>query len=197
VGRSQIIVERPAETRLVRIHRRIHDVLHFPGDGQGRFDAPQSEFGTCYFGDTLACSFLEALIRGSRHRVVARADIEVRAVATLRLVRSLRLFMLHSEGLVLRGLPADFPHRDPYTECQNLAVEVWHERGVDGIEYRCRWDDSLLCTALFDRARDALRLPGESVPLYDLARLRPVLRTYEIGVVLTAAPASAGDQRGG
>jgi hypothetical protein len=43
--------------------------------------------------------------------------------------------MLHSEGLVLRGLPADFPHRDPYTECQKLAVEVWHERGVDGIEF--------------------------------------------------------------
>ena len=183
MGRSQIIVERPAETRLVRIHRRIHDVLYFAVDGRGRFDAPQGDFGTCYFGDSLACSFLETLIRGSRHRVVARADIEARAVATFTVARPLRLFMLHSEGLVLRGLPADFPHREPYTECQKLAIDVWQERDVDGIEYRCRWDDSLLCTALFDRARDALRLPGESVPLYELARLRPVLRTYGIGMI--------------
>lgn len=84
---------------------------------------------------------------------------------------------------MLRGLPADFPHRELYTECQGLALEVWRERAVDGIEYRRRWEDSLLCTALFDRARDALRPPRESFPLYDLARLRPVLRTYDIGMI--------------
>ncbi|MBV9109875.1 MAG: RES family NAD+ phosphorylase [Gemmatimonadetes bacterium] len=76
------------------------------------------------------------------------------------------------------------PHGFPYAECQALALAVWeHADGVDGIEYRSRWDDSRLCIALFDRAADAVGAPGPAHPLDTPALVRPILRHYGIGAV--------------
>lgn len=126
---------------------------------------------------------METLVRGSPVRVVARFALAARFATPLALTRPARLLRLHSDGLVALRLPVDAPHREPYRECQDLALETWrHPEALDGIEYRSRWDDARLCMALFDRVADLLA-PGAPVPLDDLGGIRPILHRYDIRVV--------------
>ena len=71
-----LTVGRPEGSTLVRIHRRHRAALHFNRSPEGRFNAQAEEFGVCYFGDTLACAFLETLVRGSNFRVIPRKALE-------------------------------------------------------------------------------------------------------------------------
>jgi len=178
-----IIVERPGGWTLIRIHHRTHDPLYFSRQDEGRFNAPHGEFGVCYFGDTLASALLETLIRSSKYLVVPRRELATRFATTFELSRPVRLLQLHSAGLVTLRLSAAFPHAVPYGECQSLSAEICNRQDVDGIEYRCCWDDSLFCVALFDRAPDSLRVIGDPIPLDDLHHIRPVLKAYDIGVI--------------
>ena len=171
---------------LWRIHGRAHDPLHFGTGGLNRFDAPEGVFGVCYLGDSLEVSFLEVFVRGSRHRMVHRNDLRTRSASAFRVLKACRLLRLHSEGLVALGLPADMPHSEPYTACQALALAVHrHAAGVDGIEYRSRWDDRRLCVAIFDRTEARIDpAPIRTVRLDDLAALQPILHAYDIRVII-------------
>ncbi|HKP76533.1 MAG TPA: hypothetical protein VJT67_13475, partial [Longimicrobiaceae bacterium] len=105
------------------------------------------------------------------------------AAAAIPPTRELRIVRLHSDGLVQLSLSADAPHAVPYAGCQRLSHALWaHPDEIDGIEYRSRWDDSLFCVALFDRAGEALDTDQPSLPLDSPVIIRPVLRHYGIGV---------------
>ncbi len=178
------IVELPAGTELYRIHLRSYSAVWFDRGNTYRFNAPAGEYGMCYLGDSLEVAFLETLLRGAPIRVVSRAALAARFATALPLARSVRLVQLHSRGLVALRLSADVPHREPYQECQRLALSLWqHREEVDGIEYRSRWDDSRLCVALFDRAATALGAATTATPLDDLGRVRPLLRHYRVRVI--------------
>ena len=178
----------PAGTPLWRIHRRAHGPVWFgpaPGDPPThRFDAPGGEYRACYFGDSPEVAFVETVVRGNSARVVPLSDLRARCATPVPLARDLRVVRLHSDGLVRLALPADVPHAVPYDRCQALALELWgHADGLDGIEYRSRWDDGRLCLALLDRASGALGPAGPSVALDDPTFVRPILRLYGIGIV--------------
>ncbi|CAN5763843.1 RES family NAD+ phosphorylase [soil metagenome] len=177
------LVRRAAGQVYWRLHERRHGALYFDRRPNGRFNAPAGEYGTCYLADSLGASFLETLVRGSRHRVIPRARLEVRTATTIELLAEVRLFRFHSDALPRLGASAGLPHAAVYEECQQIALAVWqHPEGVDGIEYRSRWDDSRLCAAIFDRAATKLH-PAASRPLDDLTLVRPVLHRYDIGIV--------------
>jgi hypothetical protein len=181
------IARLPAGVELWRIHSHAHGPLWFgPAPGrppQNRFDAPAGEFRVCYFGESLGAAFVETMVRGRARLMVALAELRARAATAVPLHREIRLVRLHSDGLVRLSFSAATPHADTYAECQRLARALWdHPDGIDGIEYRSRWDDSLLCVVLFDRASDALASPSPSLRLDSPALLRPVLRHYGIGV---------------
>jgi hypothetical protein len=177
----------PAETKLWRVHQAAFGPLWFgPAHGQpprNRFDAPAGEFRVCYFGEELEGAFVETLMRGRARRLVRLSELKERAASVVPVTREIRLARVHSDGLVHLALSAGVPHAEPYDDCHALALDVWrHVHGVDGIEYRSRWDDSRLCVALFDRAGDALGSP-HTRPLGSPSLVRPVLRHYGIGVV--------------
>lgn len=177
----------PAERELWRIHSRMHEPVWFgPAQGrppQNRFDAPGGEFGVCYFGESFEAAFVETLVRGRARLIVALAELRTRIATAVPVARELRLARLHSDGLVQLSLSAAAPHADAYAECQRLAPSLWtHPDEIDGIEYRSRWDDSLLCVALFDRASGALAPASPPLPLEAPVVTRPVLRRYGIGV---------------
>jgi hypothetical protein len=178
------VEELPADTELWRVHRLPRRALRFGTRGEHRFSAPGGEFGTCYLGDSLQVSILETFIRGSRYRMISGATLRAYAGSSVRTALPARLLRLHSDGLVALGLPADAPHRIPYTDCQALAVDAWRcEPPLDGIRYRSRWDDALYCVALFDRARSALGPPDAPLRMDDLSLIRPILRQYDIRIV--------------
>jgi hypothetical protein len=177
------IVRRAAGEVYWRVHERRHGALHFDRRPIGRFNAPAEEYGTCYLGNSLEVSFLETLVRGSRHRVVPRERLEARNASTIELLTDVQLFQFHGDALPLLGASADLPHAAVYEECQQIALAVWqHPAGVDGIEYRSRWDDSRLCIAFFDRSATRLH-PAGSQRLDDLALVRPVLHRYDIALL--------------
>lgn len=153
------------------------------GPPRNRFDAPGGEYGICYFGDSPEVSFAETLIRQSHTRLVTQSQLEERRASLIAVVRDLKLARFHGPGLVRLGLGAEVAHGDPYDRCQALALDLWrHHDGIDGIEYRSRWDNDRLCVALFDRARDALYSSDRSVALTDAGLLMPILRLYDIGI---------------
>lgn len=175
---------RPAGSLLTRIHKTADDALHFSRRSRARFNSPAGEYGVCYLGESLETAFLETLVRGNALRIVPRADLASRSASTVVLRRELRLLQLHSEGLVFLGLDAAFPHWAEYAECQQLAFEVWERHpGIDGIEYRSRWNDRLHCVALYDRAAGSVEVVGSMKLLSDLAPVRTILRRYDIGVI--------------
>lgn len=179
----------PARTVLWRVHPRGRDALWFGPDPSrppaGRFDAPAHEYGLCYFGDSLEVSVAETLIRGlGPIRAIARARLQERSASRVVLREPLRMAQLEGPGLVRLGASASLVHAHPYDECQRLALELWrHAEGVDGIQYRSRWDNSRLCWAVFDRARPKLGEPGGTLWLGDPHVVLPVLDHYDIGVV--------------
>ena len=145
--------------------------------------SPAGEFRVCYLGQSLEAAFVETMVRGRGRLILALAELRARAAAAFPLERDLRLARLHSDGLVRLSLSAAAPHAEAYADCRRLSLELWHHADeVDGIEYRSRWDDSLLCVALFDRAAQALHPAHRSIPLDSTTLIRPVMRHYGIGV---------------
>lgn len=183
------VVVIPARTVLWRVHPRGRGALWFGTDPSrppaGRFDAPGHEFGVCYFGDSLEAAMVETLIRSPGPlRSIELRQLEQRSVSQVLTHEALTVVQLEGAGLVRLGVSANQAHAQPYDECQQMALAFWrHAGGVDGIQYRSRWDSGRLCWALFDRAAPRLAQPVATQWLGDTNVSRAVLDYYDIGIV--------------
>lgn len=177
------IVEVPVTQVLWRVHRTEHGPLWFgPAPGNppgGRFDAPDGEYGTCYFGAALGVAILETLVRGLKVPIIPRAALEERVASTVALAEPLRMVQLEGKGLPSFGISAHEVSGPDVTGCRELARAI-HQglRDVDGIQYRSRWDTSELCWAVFDRARTRLGDVLGTQHLGNPAVVRPALLPY-------------------
>jgi hypothetical protein len=176
----------PAPTELWRVHRREHGPLWFgPAAGsppRSRFDAPAGEFGICYFAESIGVAVLEALVRGSR-RLLDRAELEARVVSTIPVREPLKLLRFEGPGLAKLGIGAEQAHARDYGDSQRMMLELFHSHpGVDGVQYRSRWDNSRICWAIFDRTRDKLAPPHPPAWLGDAAVIGPTLDRYELEI---------------
>jgi hypothetical protein len=177
-----------AGTLLWRVHRETREAVWFGVDRSrtpmGRFDAPAHEFGVCYFGDGVAVAVLETVVRARQLPLVPRAELATRVVSQVMVGADLRVAQLEGAGLPVLGVDAGRLHAGDYAECQRLALDVYrHPDEADGIQYRSRWDNSLLCWALFDRAADRLAVVGGTLALGDERVSGPVLDRYRIGIL--------------
>jgi hypothetical protein len=175
----------PQGTILSRVHRREHGALWFgPPAGNpphGRFDAPAGEFGICYFGESTSVAVLEALIRGSR-RLLERADLEARVVSTVTVTEPMRFLHFEGPGLAKLGIGAEQAHARDYRDCQRMTLDIFRlHPDVDGVQYRSRWDNSLLCWAVFDRAGNKLGPPRPPAWLGDAVVIGDTLDRYDLG----------------
>ena len=176
----------PAGSELWRVHRREHEPLWFgPAPGtppRGRFDAPGGEFGICYFGESIGVAALETLVRGSR-RLLDGAELEARAASALQTRERMRFLQFEGPGLPRLGVGAERVHAADYGECQRMMLDLFGDHpGVDGVQYRSRWDTSLLCWAVLDRAREKLGPPRAPLWLGDAAVIGPTLDRYELEI---------------
>ncbi len=149
---------------LWRIHRQAHPALHFSRHA-GRFDSPDGSFGVLYAALDFACAFAETLVRNPARRLVGWPDIAARAVTQFRLAEALPLVDLRGAGLSRLGLDATVL-AGPYAVCGALA-QVWHDdaSAPAGIIWRSRFDPSLACVAVFERAAAALVPAGPAMSL--------------------------------
>lgn len=178
-AREMPTVEIAAGTTLFRIHRASRDVFHYgprphPED-RGRWDAPDLGYGLCYVAEHEHTAFAETLLRDlDREDLSEQDEIAPLNLARLEVVTPIVLVRMHGPGL--RRLKATATVvQGPYegTWAWSQAVHR-HPLAVAGIRYRARHDDDDHSIALFDRARDAVRVL-DSKPLLHSARI-PVLR---------------------
>ncbi|NGM23870.1 RES family NAD+ phosphorylase [Roseomonas stagni] len=172
----------PAGVPLHRIHRRQHGPLHWSGGPgrprAGRFDSPSGLFGTLYAAPDFAAAFAETVLRNPRQPLVSLAEIEARAVTVLTVAEAVEVVDLTGPGLSRLGLDArlltaDYALRGAWAEAFFHASDR-----VAGVLYPSRFDPSLACVALFERASAAIR-PGSPAALGDrLAAVASVLDRY-------------------
>jgi hypothetical protein len=177
----------PRGITLWRVHRNENHPLWFgPPAGtppRGRFDAPAGEFGVCYFGESIGVAVLETLVRGSR-RLLDRADLESRAVSAVATGEPMRCLQFEGAGLPRLGIGAEQAHAASYADCQQMALDLFSAHpDVDGVQYRSRWDNSLLCWAVFHRAETKLGAPRGPEWLGDATVIGPTLDRYELEIV--------------
>jgi hypothetical protein len=168
-----------AGTRWMRIHAQARNALLF-GPARGRppirrFDDPTGRFRVCYFGTTIEVCFAETFLRNPPVRILALDDLASRSIATVELRRDLRLVPIHGPSLARLGVTAELASGNDSTTSQLWSRSLWeHSDQPDGVLYRSRHDDSALCIAVYDRAKEGLATVQDHSPVEDprqLARL--------------------------
>jgi RES domain len=186
-GRRLPIDERVAGAIWWRLHLLAHQPQFFgplPGTPpKNRFDAPDGSFRVCYVGASEEASFVEAFLRDRFDGLFYEVDLEPRAISQLENKEALRLVQLHSEGLYKIGATAAVASgRHDLSRAWSLALHNHPER-PDGISYRARHDDSVICAAVYERARAKLLTRSTEPILQDLGRLRRLSQRYGVAIV--------------
>lgn len=129
--------------------------------------------------------FAETFLRNPPVRILALDDLAGRSIATIELRRELRLVPLHGASLARLGATAELASGSDYALSQAWSRALWeHADKPDGILYRSRHDDSALCVAVYDRARDSLAIIGNDSLAEDSQLLARLLRRYALGLTV-------------
>jgi hypothetical protein len=176
-----------AGTRWMRIHSRTRNALWF-GPARGcppihRFDDPAGRFRVGYFGTTVEVCFAETFLRNPPVRILALGDLTSRAIATLEVRRDLRLAPIHGSNLAWLGVTGELASAGDYAGSQLWSRALWeHMEQPDGILYRSRHDDSALCVALYERAKDGLATVQDQSLSEDPRQLARLMKRYDVGL---------------
>jgi hypothetical protein len=172
-------------TRWIRIHSRGKKALWFgPITGSPpihRCDDPLGRFRVCYLGTTIDVCFAETFLRNPPVRIVGLEDLATRSIATVEVRRELRLVSLHGPGLARLGTTTELASGS-YTLSQAWSRALWeHTDRPDGLVFRSRHDDSALCVALYNRAKDNLAIGANHSLTADSRLLTRLLKRYDLG----------------
>jgi hypothetical protein len=172
-----------------RIHTPPRNALWFgPAPGRlpiHRFDDPDGRFRVCYLATTVEVCFAETFLRNPPVRILSLEDLGRRSIATVEVRRELRLVPIQGPGLVRLGVTAELASGGDYGYSQLWSRALWeHPNKPDGILYRSRHDDSALCAAVFNRAKNSLAVIRDESLTKDTQQLARLLKRY--GVVLTS-----------
>lgn len=74
-----------------RVHRVHHDPLHFGRSADGRFNAPNGEYGVLYAGSDPSCAFIETFGQSTGVYTVTLGALVERGLSRIEAGRSLRL----------------------------------------------------------------------------------------------------------
>jgi hypothetical protein len=176
-----------AGSRWMRIHARARNALWFgPAAGRlpiYRFDDPDGRFRVCYLATTLDVCFAETFLRNPPVRILSLEDLEGRSIASVEVRRELRLVPIHGPGLVRLGVTTEVANGSDYAGSQGWSRALWeHPDKPDGILYRSRHDDSALCVAVFNRAKDSLAVIRDESLGKDAQQLARLLKRYGLGL---------------
>jgi len=176
-----------AGTQWMRFHGRSKTALWFgPASGSPpvhRFDDPLGRFRVCYLGTTIEVCFAETFLRNPPVQILALDDLGTRLMATVEVRRALRLVTLHGPSLVRIGATAELASSSRYDLSQAWSRVLWeHSDQPEGIIYRSRHDDSALCVAVYNRAKNSLAVLSERRLTDDPKRLADLLKRYDLGL---------------
>jgi len=127
-------------------------------------------------------AFAETFLRQPGRQRIPEDLLANKAYARLSIVRPLTFIGLMGMGLAPLGATAEVTHGGPpYDTPQAWSAALYaHPVNADGIVYTARHDDTAICHALFDRARDRIEV-CESVPELDADWFWRVADLYQVG----------------
>ena len=173
-------------TRWMRIHSRSKNALWFGPTGSlpiHRFDDPLGRFRVCYLGTTIDVCFAETFLRNPPVRIVGLDDLGARSIASVEVLRELRLVSFHGPGLARLGTTTEPAGGSDYPLSQAWSRALWeHADKPDGLVFRSRHDDSALCVALYHRAKDSLAICADRSLTADSKLLARLLKRYDLGL---------------
>ena len=95
----------------------------------------------------------------------------------------LRLVPIHGSSLARSGVTTVLASGSKLCGLAIVVAPLWeHGDQPDGILYRSRHDDSALCVALYDRAKDGLAIFQDHSLAEDPQQLGRLLRSYGLGL---------------
>ena len=167
-----------------RVHRVHHDPVYFGRSADGRFNAPNAEYGVLYVGSDPHCAFIETFGQSPGVYTVTVGALAARALSQIEARRPLRLVDLTGSGLARLGADERLCSGE-HEVAQRWALAQWtHPAKLDGLLWRARHDPSRHSLAVFDRASAELQstlLGGWLDPRHPNL-LAEILDTYGFGL---------------
>lgn len=188
----------PPDSLFYQCHTRKRGPLNFNPTSDGRFNAPNREYGITYLSTSPEGAFVEKLLQSTVRTAYGGASVtQVRLDACCLCPISykprgdaplLQLVDLTGNGASLIGATGELCALTDIARvglAQQWALRLYrHPNSPDGIfYYRARHDQSRVSIALFDRADGVLTAGCTSNVLEDKPRLREILRHYRVGIL--------------
>ncbi len=150
------------ESSWYRLHRTKHPPLFFGRTGKGRFDSPNSTFGTLYLAEELAGALVEVFCRQAI-RAATEERLNSFHLAVFSARRKLALVDLTGPGPVKMGLGDARLTSGDYSIAQHWT-QAFHEHPAkpDDLLYRSRHDPEQRLAAIYNRTEGlwACERPG-------------------------------------
>jgi hypothetical protein len=181
-ARTPRLIAAPEGSILHRFHARGREPIHFDKGRGGRLNDPDGAYGVLYAAETVNGAFAETFLRQPGRQQIPEDLLAAKAYARLRIVRPLTFIGLMGTGLAPLGATAEVTHGGPLYDTPQAWSAALHAHPVkaDGIAYTAWHDDSAICHALFERARDAIEV-CERVSELDADWFWRVADLYDVG----------------
>lgn len=135
---------------------KYRSALYFDRSDEGRFDGPEQGYGILYVAESIAGTFIECFGRTLGEKGVSEDTVRQKNLFQIEFKRLLCLVDLFGNGLAKIGADARLSSGS-YDMARRWAKAIWeHPQKVDGIRYRSRHDNDLICCGFFHRIQDLL-----------------------------------------
>ena len=167
--------------------------LHYGRDRTNRYDSPDRRYGVLYLGLTLNTALMESVFHKhhwdrTAKRSIALAEVRSRLVRAVGVLDELKLADLTAPGVMAAhfGLNLEQLASRGYEATQQVSGEVHalrrdDEPAFDGLLAPSRNNYPEPCIALFDRARDKVKVIAD-IDLVDHAHWPRFVEDYRIGI---------------
>jgi hypothetical protein len=180
---------------LQHVSRTIYrdSALHFGQQASNRYDPADRSYGVLYLAHDLATALMESLFHDHRWsrgtaRTVSLTDVRSRLVRLVEVRDTLALADLTADGVMAAqlGLTLEELVGRDYVHTRDISRQVHSTRAeqggpFDGIFYPSR-NNARGCTALFDRARDKVRVHAD-LDLDRHADWPAFVAHYQVGII--------------
>lgn len=191
-----LVYVKPSEINLYRCHRKQSSHLpasyNFSRKAQGRFNAPNGEYGTLYLGMDPYCAFIEGLGSGfilGEERLVSQQGLKERCICHFRVDKRVERFSLvnltdgSASGYGALNLDNQITTTKDREITKKWGLAFWsHKSRPDGILYRACNDADRLSIAMFSRTGDVFSPSCDDNLIDDPYRLGDFLDHYNVGI---------------
>jgi len=179
--------------------------LHYGRDATNRYDDPAKHYGVLYLGRDLPTALMESVFHKHQwdrdtKRSMALAEVQSRLVRAVGVVDDLRLADLTAEGVMAGyfGLNLEQLTTRGYEHTQQVSRQIHAMRDADdvplfdGVLYPSRNNYPAASIALFDRAKDKIKVFAD-IDLVDHVDWPHFVANYRIGMEPDPGPAERDD----